>query len=276
MSERAQEPDPYDVLDELYDEWVVSVLEDLPFYVELVASVAERRGRTSLRVVELGAGSGRVALPIASCGHEVVAIDTSHRQLARLSEQAARQGLTARVRAVRADMRELAQFVEPATVDVVIAPFRSLLHVADAREAVFRAARSVLRPGGVLAFDVFHPSAETIAQTHGHWLLRRSVASHDEPGRWDIFERARYDNARERLELTVRCDWTGEHGGRRRGREAVLHLQTPPPHAWRDSLRAAGFELHGVYGWFDERPYQPADEDSVWAATAGPAAQASP
>ena len=51
----------YDAIARLYDPWSRSVTEDVPFYLE----EARRSGGP---VVELGVGTGRIAVPIASAG----------------------------------------------------------------------------------------------------------------------------------------------------------------------------------------------------------------
>ena len=52
---------PYDTIAELYDPWSRSVTEDVAFYV------AEAR-RSGGPIVELGVGTGRIAIPIAPGG----------------------------------------------------------------------------------------------------------------------------------------------------------------------------------------------------------------
>src|SRR5205807_2028388 len=83
-------------------------------------------------------------------------------------------------------------------VPLVIVPFRSYLHLQteDERRRALAAARELLLPGGRLAFDVFAPSSDDIAETQGRWLER-------EPGIW---ERADWDMERRTLTLTVRGD----------------------------------------------------------------------
>ena len=60
----------YDAIAELYDPWSRTVREDVGFYV------AEARKARST-VVELGVGTGRIALPIAAAGVPVIGIDSS-------------------------------------------------------------------------------------------------------------------------------------------------------------------------------------------------------
>src|SRR5215211_6619837 len=61
---------PYDRIAELYDPWSRSVVEDVDFYVELAAEA----GGT---VVELGIGTGRIAIPTAQAGVPVIGVDSS-------------------------------------------------------------------------------------------------------------------------------------------------------------------------------------------------------
>ena len=176
----------YDRLGPAYDAWCRSVLEDIPFYVDLAV-------QSDGPVLELGVGSGRVAVPTALAGIPVVGVDTSPAMLELARRRAEPHAVNLRL--IEADMRSLPEL---GRFGLVTIPFRALLHLSsDAeRRAVLSAARERLRPEGLLAFDVFHPDAEDIAETHGRWLER-------EPGIW---ERATWDAATRRLELAVRTD----------------------------------------------------------------------
>src|SRR3954466_9018977 len=61
---------PYDAIAELYDPWSASVVEDVGFYLD----EARRSGGP---VVELGVGTGRIAVPIAADGIRVIGVDSS-------------------------------------------------------------------------------------------------------------------------------------------------------------------------------------------------------
>ena len=91
-------PDAYDVLGETYDRWCLSVTEDIAFYVGLAI---DRGGP----VLEIGVGSGRVAIPVALTGTPVVGIDTSTVMLARAAAKAEPHHLDLRL--VEADMRAI-------------------------------------------------------------------------------------------------------------------------------------------------------------------------
>jgi SAM-dependent methyltransferase len=226
----------YDRLGRRYDAWCRSVVEDIPFYVDLALAAGGP-------VLEVGVGSGRVAVPTALAGVPVVGIDNSPVMLELARLRAAPHGVALRL--VQADMRELPEL---GTFALVTVPFRAFLHLRDDTErlAVLEALRERLRPGGTLAFDVFHPDRIDIDETHDRWIER-------EPG---ISERACWDEAARRLVLSVRAD----------GVEAEMELWWIGPDDWRALLERAGFERITAHGWFDGRPLEPGATDSVWVA----------
>jgi SAM-dependent methyltransferase len=227
----------YDSIARLYDPWSVSVREDVDFYVEL-ARVADGS------VVELGVGTGRIAIPIAAAGVQVIGVDSSRGMLEVCAEAAALAGVAHLVDLRVGDLRN-----PPVRerVALVICPFRAFLHLHTHGERLdaLRAARELLVPGGRFAFDVFAPGEGDIAETHGRWLER-------EPG---IFERADWDAQARTLTLSVR----GESG------HTTMVLAWLSPDEWRKLIEEAGFEVEAHYGWFDRRPYR-GGEDSVWVA----------
>jgi SAM-dependent methyltransferase len=228
----------YEQLGPLYDAWCRSVIEDVDFYVELALA-------SGGPVLEVGVGSGRIAVPTLLAGVDLVGVDASPRMLELARRKAEPHGL--RPRLVCADMRALPELGRFALVTV---PFRAFLHLRDDGErlGVLRALRRRLRPGGLLAFDVFHPDREDIEQTHGRWLER-------EPGIW---ERALWYPAERRLELAVRCGPVlGE-----------MELWWQEPETWRELLERAGYAGVERFGWFDRRPPAAGDADSVFLARA--------
>ena len=64
----------YDAIAALYDPWSRSVTEDVDFYV------AEAR-KAGGPVVELGVGTGRIAVPTARAGIPLIGVDSSQRML---------------------------------------------------------------------------------------------------------------------------------------------------------------------------------------------------
>jgi SAM-dependent methyltransferase len=228
---------PYDAIAGLYDAWSRSVTEDVSFYVEEALS-------SDGPVVELGVGTGRIAVPVALAGVRVIGVDSSGGMLDVCRRRAEAAGVPDRVDLRLGDLRR-----PPVAerVPLVIAPFRSFLHLDDdgARLEALRAARDVLEPGGRFVFDVFAPGREDIEETNARWLER-------EPGIW---ERADWNEDERVLTLAVR----GPEG------ETEMELTWLPPERWGELLTEAGFEVVARYGWFDRRPYE-GGEDTVWVA----------
>ena len=144
----------YDSIARLYDPWSVSVTEDVEFYVE----EAQKAGSP---VVELGVGTGRIAVPTAAAGIRVIGVDSSPGMLEVCREAAELAGVAGLL-----DLR-LGEVEAPPVderVGLVTCPFRSFLHLLDddARLRALRAARELLVPGGRFVFDVFAPSREDI------------------------------------------------------------------------------------------------------------------
>jgi SAM-dependent methyltransferase len=227
----------YDPIAELYDDWSRQVTEDVGFYVEEALAAGGP-------VVELGVGTGRIALPTARAGVDVIGVDSSAAMLEVCRRRAEVAGIAERI-----DLR-LGDYRRPPVgerVRLVTCPFRAYLHLrSDAeRAAALRSARELLVPGGRLVFDVFCPSAEDIRRTHRRWLQR-------EPGIW---EHADWRPEERRFDLSVR----GDAG------ETTMKLAWLPADAWVALLAKGGFAGVETYGWFDRRPYT-GGEDVVIAA----------
>jgi SAM-dependent methyltransferase len=225
----------YDRIAAIYDPWSRSVTEDVEFYVEHALAVEGP-------VVELAVGTGRVAIPVARAGRRVIGVDSSPGMRA-VARAAAREAGVEELLDLRVgDLREPPV---PERVDLVICPFRSLLHMRteDEKLLALRAARDLLVDGGAFVFDVFAPSREDIEETNGRWLER-------EPG---IFERADWDEDARTLSLSVRSDAAETTFG--------LHWLSAPE--WFRLLDEAELAVEALYGWFDGRPYD-GDEDMVF------------
>jgi len=227
----------YDPIAEVYDPWSAGVIEDISFYVEEALA-------SGGPVVELGVGTGRIAIPTALAGVDVIGVDSSAGMLAVCAERGREAGVAARLDLRVGDMRR-----PPVTerVPLVTCPFRAYLHLSsdDERLEALRAARALLTPAGRLVFDVFAPWDDDIEATHGRWVER-------EPG---IFERADWDREAQTLTLSVR----GRQGG------STMTLWWLEPERWHALLAQAGFAVEACYGWFDRRPYA-GGEDTVWVA----------
>src|SRR2546425_12774559 len=76
--ERAKATTPYDRIAGLYDPWSRSVTEDIAFYVAEARKAAGADGTPpGAPIVDLGVGTGRIAVPTAAAGIPVIGVDSS-------------------------------------------------------------------------------------------------------------------------------------------------------------------------------------------------------
>ncbi|MDX6570173.1 MAG: hypothetical protein QOH15_2751 [Gaiellales bacterium] len=229
--------DAYEALGSLYDVWCESVVEDLDFYVQACAGIEGP-------IVELGVGSGRVAVPLALAGHLVRGLDASPAMLALARARAEDAGVSGRIELSLGDLTDPPVALGPAAR--VLVPFRPYLHLVGDGERLraLRGARELLAPGGRLVFDVFEPTAADIRKTHDRWIEREA----------GIWERARWNAAERTIDLAVRA----------RGRIVEMRLEWRSSDEWRALCAAAGLEVVAAYRGFEGAPLDGLPGDHVF------------
>ena len=155
----------YDSFAEFYD-YVVPyrARQDVDFFV----SLAREAGGP---VLEVACGTGRVLIPTARAGVEVVGLDLSAGMLDVCRANLAREGpdVQARVSLVAGDMRA---FDLGRRFDLVTIPFRGFQHLLtpDDQRAALAAIRRHLRPAGRFVLDLFNPSLPFLGDDR--WLVQ--------------------------------------------------------------------------------------------------------
>ena len=226
----------YDPFADDYDVWAADMTQDIDWYVELAEAAREP-------IVELAVGTGRVAIEIARrTGKRVIGIDRSPKMLAVARERST--GLPVELR--EGDMRELS-VEEP--VDLVICPFRSMLHLPtwrDRREVFDRVAASLV-PGGRFAWNVFAFSASLATAFDGQRVDRPG-------GSWEIMTNVPADS---RIDITR---------GRGLERIGTFSLWWATRREWEGLIDVAGLQLEGLFGGFHREPYDDDSLEQVWVA----------
>jgi len=147
---------------------------DVDYYVALAK---RQRGA----VLEYGVGTGRIALPIAESGVDVVGIDHSAAMLRALrGKLRSRPQLRGKVEVHRGDMRRVGL---DRRFGLVIAPFNTVLHLYtnDDVERFFARVRQHLLPSGRFVFDFSVPRARDLAADPERWY-RAGRVRHPELG----------------------------------------------------------------------------------------------
>ncbi len=198
---------------------------DLPLWRELAG-----RGPA----LDVGAGTGRVALHLAAHGAEVTALDLHEELLDALRSRAA--GLDLRVETIAADARELDAGARFAAILVPMQTLQ-LFGGAEGRAAFLRAARAHLLPGGVLAaaladalesFDAEHtePPLPDMREVDGTVYCSRPVAVREH----------------ERTIAIERIRETVDPAGARTVEDDVIHLDRVTAAEVASEAESLGFE----------------------------------
>ncbi len=201
-------------------------LADDPGDVDLYLALAARSGGP---VLELAAGSGRIAVPLARSGHAVTAVDLDPAMLARARDRWAaahpRRGGTGSLELVRANLFDLDP--DPRFGLAILAlNTLFLLGDADRQAEAIRVLATQLRPGGVAVIDVWQPGAWDLALYDGRLALEWVRDDSETGERVAKTVSASYDAATRTAELTTIFDAFPAAGGPviRHLRRDVVHL----------------------------------------------------
>jgi SAM-dependent methyltransferase len=238
---------------------------DVSFWRQLAA---EHSGR----ILELGCGTGRIAIPILEAGGALIGVDRSAPMLARAWERAKRAALGRRAKFVRADIRSL-PFASadigdrPRSRDgrgfqLVIAPYgilQSLTRERDLLDTLHSVAR-VLRAGGVFGIDLVPdlprwPEYQRKVSLRGRRGASTTVT---------LIESVRQDRRR-RLTIFDQ-EYVQRRGGERRVHRFSLTFRTLRVPQMVARLETAGFTVRAVLGDYQGRPWDPRAD--VWVILA--------
>ena len=249
---------PYDGWADIYDAVFSYVREDIPFYVE----EAERSGGPTL---ELGCGTGRVAIPIALRDVDIVGLDSSHAMLERARQKAESVGAE-KLKLAQGDMLD---FNLHERFPLIIIPFRgflSLLSVADEERALTNIRRH-LAPGGKLIFDIFVPDLNMMVQEGDIPYHFRDVADPSTGKNLVIWNQASYDAFSQIM--SIRTTIEELDGGGNVTNKMYRDFALRYIFRWEMShlLRACGYEVLALYGDFQRSDFDERSSDMIWVAT---------
>ncbi|TNF32271.1 MAG: class I SAM-dependent methyltransferase [Deltaproteobacteria bacterium] len=201
-------------------------------------------------LLELGCGTGRLAIPLAAGGLEVTGLDAAPAMLAAGRDRAARVG--APVRFVLGDM---AGFDLGERFDAVVVALNSLLHLHTraALEGCLASVRAHLAPGGVFVLSVLSPDPRTLARHAHHRLPLMPEPVHDPEADRPLMveETIAYDHATQRTRGKLHFSYPDARdffvGG--------ADLRVLWPLELEALLHYNGFEIVSRTGDFDGAPF---------------------
>ncbi len=258
-----ESPTPdYSVLAEFYDATpLYSARHDVEFYLD-----AARQADGP--ILELGCGTGRVLVPTAAAGKQIVGLDSSEPMLARCRKKLAREPADVQDRTllVNGDMR---RFSLGKDFGLLTIPFRGFQHLLPVEEQLtcLGCAYRHLAPGRRLILDVFQPDLgrlldpkfrqeieevpETLLPDGRRFRLTSRVAAAHRAEQYNEIELIHYvtypDGRSERLAQTFPFRYFFRY--------EVEHL-----------LARAGFKLRELFGSFDRALLRDDSPDMIFVA----------
>lgn len=238
----------YDPLSDLYDlEYTHDY--DVPFWL----SLSEREAGP---VIEWGAGTGRLAVPLAAAAHDVTAVDLSEKMVERGREK----GRTAVW--VVGDMRTLKL---KRRYGLAVCAFNSFLCLTSADDALsfLRNAHEHLAPGSLLGIEVSAFSPEELVDPPGGPQLRHDFTRDLPDGLLDRFSISRYDAATQLMHMRLFYDRYGASGTLEIRRSHDLTIRIVGCGELLLMLRLTGFEIEALYGGFEGEPFTSASDHLI-------------
>jgi S-adenosylmethionine-dependent methyltransferase len=142
----------------------------------LVTAAEANAAGADLQVLDLGGGTGGLAVPIAELGHRVTVVDPSPDALAALDRRADESGVDHRLRGVQGDAADLLDHVGAAEFDLVLC--HGVLEFVDNPGQALDAIRAAMRPHATLSVVVAGRYAAVLAKAMaGHLLDARALLS---------------------------------------------------------------------------------------------------
>ena len=250
-----------DDLARLYDLDLVDDPGDLDLYLAL----AERTGGP---VLELAAGTGRLAVPLAAGGNRVTAVDIDPAMLARARARAVLAGPDAseHLTLVEADLVGLRQ-PDAGRFGLAFIALNSLLVLPSriAQRSAIAVLGDHLAPGGVAVVDIWLPDAEDLARFDGRVILEWP---REDPETGELVTKAgsaQHDAATGTITLTTLFEASQQGGPPRRWvrRDRMRLVSADELRGWAEE---AGLTVEVMAGGYDLGAFGPGSERAVLIA----------
>jgi SAM-dependent methyltransferase len=237
----------YDQFAQFYDLEYGHKENDIDFYLD----VAEEIGAP---VLEIGVGTGRIAIPLADEGFKVVGIDNSA-EMIRLAQENLKdipKEFAQNLILFQQDMKELELNQK---FPLCIIPFRAFLHnlTQEDQLATLERIYQHLEPGGILTFDLFVPLYSVIS--NDEWLddIEEDELAIENSG-LTISTHVKHNPVKQLMEIKNTYK-TETADNQIETNEASMTYRYVFRYEMEALLTAAGFETLHVWGGFEQQSY---------------------
>ena len=233
-----------------YDSRLTNLTDDIPFWIQ----AAKEFGGP---ILELGCGTGRLAIPLCRTGFAVTGTDVSDSML-REARQKSRQAHL-EIEWLKADMRD---FDLRREFRLIILPANTICHLLrrEDLEACLKRVQQHLETGGRFLVDVFNPSLTLLLRDpsqkrpHSEYPDPDQETASDDEERVEVKESNVYDSARQinTIKLFYRLP------GRRDEITEELQMRIYFPQELDGLLKYNGWVVEAKWGDYDRTPFSSA------------------
>jgi ubiquinone/menaquinone biosynthesis C-methylase UbiE len=247
----------YTAFAELYDLFYADFDADIPMY----AGFAERTGEP---ILEIGSGTGRVALALAEEGRRVVGLEASKAMRSIAQRKIDEAEASDQITLIAGDMRG---FQIDEYFGLVIVPINTFLHnlTLEDQLATLSCIKRHLKPGGLLVMDCFNPDPAQAADDR-RLIVQRSVNDRATGQTALLLLSRATDWGNQLQEITYLVDRPDAQGRIQR---------TVFPASFRFIfrnemqvlLKLGGFDLKEVYGSYELDPFETGSDKMIVVAS---------
>ena len=253
-----EEPMDYVRWAERYDIFYEAAPEgELDFYLNAI----DRCGGS---VLELGVGTGRIAIPAAVMGHDVTGIDVNRPMLDRARLKSAAAPLSGNLQLIQADMSKIN--LQPQKFNLVIIPAHTLALITDEHsqsETLMRCAEH-MAPNANLIFNLFNPSEDLIYGDPDETFLLGVVEDEERSVRHVLTGTNAFDTTRQTNRCTQVIETLNTDGESIDREELNVLFRYLHHHQVIEMLDRAGLQATEVFGDFDGSPLTDDSEEMIY------------
>jgi len=228
-----------------YDAMNRDIIADIPFYLE-------EAKRAMGPVLELACGTGRITIPIAQSGVEIVGLDISPSMLA----QARAKTRQAEV-AITFLEGDCGSFALGRKFALIFMGFNSMQHLHEyaSLASLFSNVREHLATGGRFVFDVFNPKLSLLARQPEERKHERDYQDPDGKSTIVFEHSVLYDDASQVAHIQCYFTRRSANGEERDFRQEELNMRCFFPQELDLLVRSQGFEILEKFGNFERKPF---------------------
>ncbi len=234
----------YDLIAPFYDIEHAHFAEDLDMYQNFAEA-------SSGAILELACGSGRVLLPLAQAGYEVVGVDTSAPMLALAQQTLQEAGSPLRYELIQQDMATMRLGRKFRMAFIALGSFAHVITRKEQQQALANI-RTHISTGGLFILDISNADARYMEDLGGQ-MLHQGSWKHEDGTMLTHFVSPATSTEKHLLELTHFYD-QHKQGGTVQRTTVTTHLYLFNRGEMELLLEQASFVVKDVYGDYDLGP----------------------